>query len=122
MELVPKDDLLRVEAQLPVHMVDKVRSGLPVHVLFSALNQASTPHIEGSVVQVSADALADSRQNTNYFKVVVEVTPQGMTQLQHQEIRAGMPAEVFIKTGERTFMSYLLKPLLDRMNRALIEP
>jgi protease secretion system membrane fusion protein len=71
---------------------------------------------------VSADALADSRQNTNYFKVVVEVTPQGMTQLQHQEIRAGMPAEVFIKTGERTFMSYLLKPLLDRMNRALIEP
>lgn len=122
MELVPKDDLLRVEAQLPVHMVDKVRSGLPVHVLFSALNQASTPHIEGRVVQVSADALADSRQNTNYFKVVVEVTPQGMTQLQHQEIRAGMPAEVFIKTGERTFMSYLLKPLLDRMNRALIEP
>lgn len=122
MELVPKDDPLRVEAQLPVHMVDKVRPGLPVHVLFSALNQASTPHIEGRVVQVSADALADSRQNTNYFKVVVEVTPQGMTQLQHQEIRAGMPAEVFIKTGERTFMSYLLKPLLDRMNRALIEP
>ncbi|OYQ43149.1 hemolysin D [Rhodoferax sp. TH121] len=122
MELVPKDDPLRVEAQLPVHMVDKVRPGLPVHVLFSALNQASTPHIEGRVVQVSADALADSRQNTNYFKVVVEVTPQGMTQLQHQEIRAGMPAEVFIKTGERTFMSYLLKPLLDRMNRAFIEP
>lgn len=122
MELLPKDDPLRVEAQLPVHMVDKVRPGLPVHVLFSALNQASTPHIEGRVVQVSADALADSRQNTNYFKVVVEVTPQGMTQLQHQEIRAGMPAEVFIKTGERTFMSYLLKPLLDRMNRAFIEP
>lgn len=122
MELVPKDDPLRVEAQLPVHMVDKVRPGLPVHVLFSALNQASTPHIEGRVVQVSADALADSRQNTNYFKVVVEVTPQGMTQLQHQEIRAGMPAEVFIKTGERTFMSYLLKPLLDRINRAFIEP
>lgn len=122
MELVPKDDPLRVETQLPVHMVDKVRTGLPVHVLFSALNQASTPRIEGKVVQVSADALADSRQNTNYFKVVVEVTPQGMTQLQRQEIRAGMPAEVFIKTGERTFMSYLFKPLLDRMNRALIEP
>jgi len=122
MELLPKDDPLRVESQLPVHMVDKVKPGLEVSVLFSALNQATTPRIHGKVVQVSADALADSRQNTSYFKLVVEVTPEGMAQLKQHEIRAGMPADVFIKTGERTFMSYLLKPLLDRMNRALIEP
>jgi membrane fusion protein, protease secretion system len=122
MEIVPKDALLRVESQLPVQMVDKVSTGLPVHVLFSALNQATTPRIEGRIVQISADALADSRQNGSYFKVVVEVTPEGMTQLQHHAIKAGMPADVFIKTGERTFMSYVFKPLMDRMGKALIEP
>ena len=122
MELVPADEPLRVEAQLPARMIDKVKPGLPVNVLFSALNQASTPLIEGKVVQVAPDAMADTRQNQSYFKLVVEVSPQGMHQLQQHEIKAGMPADVFIKTGERTFMNYLFKPLLDRMNQALIEP
>ena len=122
MELVPTDDPLRVEAQLPARMIDKVKPGLPVNVLFSALNQSTTPLIEGRVVQVAPDAMADARQNMSYFKLVVEVTPQGMAKLKHHEIRAGMPADVFIKTGERTFMNYLLKPLLDRMGQALIEP
>ena len=122
MELVPVDEPLRVEAQLPARMIDKVKPGLPVNVLFSALNQSTTPLIEGRVVQVAPDAMADTRQNMSYFKLVVEVTPQGMTNLKHHEIRAGMPADVFIKTGERTFMNYLLKPLLDRMGQALIEP
>jgi len=122
MELVPADEPLRVEAQLPARMIDKVKPGLLVNVVFSALNQATTPVIEGKVVQIAPDAMADTRQNMNYFKLVVEVTPQGMTNLKHHEIRAGMPADVFIKTGERTFMNYLLKPLLDRMKQALIEP
>jgi protease secretion system membrane fusion protein len=122
MELVPLNDPLRVEAQLPARMIDKVKPGLSVNVLFSALNQASTPLIEGKVVQVAPDAMADTRQNQSYFKLVVEVAPQSMPKLMQHEIRAGMPAEVFIKTGERTFMNYLLKPLLDRMNQALIEP
>ncbi len=121
MELVPANEPLRVEAQLPARMIDKVKPGLMVNVLFSALDQATTPLIEGKVVQVAPDAMADVRQNTSYFKLVVEVTPQGMTNLKQHEIRAGMPADVFIKTGERTFMNYLLKPLLDRMKLALIE-
>jgi protease secretion system membrane fusion protein len=121
MELVPANEPLRVEAQLPARMIDKVKPGLMVNVLFSALDQATTPLIEGKVVQVAPDAMADARQNTSYFKLVVEVTPQGMTNLKQHEIRAGMPADVFIKTGERTFMNYLLKPLLDRMKLALIE-
>jgi membrane fusion protein, protease secretion system len=121
MELVPANEPLRVEAQLPARMIDKVKPGLMVNVLFSALDQATTPMIEGKVVQVAPDAMADVRQNTSYFKLVVEVTPQGMTNLKQHEIRAGMPADVFIKTGERTFMNYLLKPLLDRMKLALIE-
>jgi protease secretion system membrane fusion protein len=122
MEIFPKDDVLRIETPLATHLIDKVKPGMEVGILFSALNQATTPRIEGRIVQVAADAATDSRQNASYFKLVIEVTPDGMQKLQRQEVKAGMPADVFIKTGERTFMSYLLKPLTDRMHRALIEP
>ena len=122
MEIFPKDDVLRIETPLATNLIDKVKVDMEVSILFSALNQSTTPRINGRVVQVAADAATDSRQNANYFKLIVEVTPDGMQKLQHQEVKAGMPADVFIKTGERTFMSYLLKPLTDRMHRALIEP
>ena len=122
MEIFPRDDVLRVETPLASHLIDKVKVGMDVGILFTALNQATTPRIEGRVVQIAADAATDSRQNASYFKLIVEVTPDGMHKLQHHEVKAGMPADVFIKTGERTFMSYLLKPLTDRMQHALIEP
>lgn len=122
MELVPRDEPLRIEATIATHLIDKVKTGMPVDLLFSAFNQHTTPRIEGKVVQISADVVSDSRQNTSFFKVVVEVAPQGMDKLKHHEVRAGMPVEVFIKTGERTFMSYMFKPLMDGMRRALIEP
>jgi protease secretion system membrane fusion protein len=123
MEVVPENESLKVEAQVPPHLIDKVKPGLEVDLLFTALNQANTPHVQGRVLNVSADVLAEPRQNNQpYFKVMVEVTPAGMEKLRSHEIRAGMPAEVFIRTGERTAMNYLLKPLTDRMNRALTEP
>ena len=123
MEVVPENESLKVDAQVPPHLIDKVRPGLPVDVLFSAFDQANTPHIPGRVLQVSADVLNEPRQNNQpYFKVTVEITPAGMVKLKNHEIRAGMPAEVFIRTGERTAMNYLLKPMLDRLNRALTEP
>ena len=122
MEVFPRGESLRVETPLATNLIDKVKVGMDVDILFSAFNQATTPRIGGRVVQIAADAATDSRQNASYFKLVVEVTPEGMQKLQNHEVKAGMPADVFIKTGERTFMSYLLKPLMDRMHRALIEP
>lgn len=123
MEVLPKDQALMVEAQVPPHLIDKIRPGLAVDVLFPAFNQATTPHIPGEVQQVSADVVTDPRQNMPpYFKITVKVLPQGMKLLQGHQIRAGMPAEVFIRTGERTAMNYLFKPLGDRMQRALTEP
>ena len=122
MEIVPKGERLVIEAQIAPHLIDKVKAGLPVDVLFVAFNQVSTPHIPGTVIQVSADILADARQNTSFFKATVRVTDAGMALLQKYEVRAGMPVEVFVRTGERTAMNYLLKPLRDRMTRALTEP
>ena len=122
MEIVPQGQALRVEAQVAPHLIDKVRAGLPVEILFPAFQQATTPSIPGRLVSVSADVLLEPRQSIPYFKAVVEVTPEGMAKLQQHEIRAGMPAEVFMRIGERTALNYLLKPLTDRVNRALTEP
>lgn len=123
MEIVPGDEKLRIEAQIAPHLIDKVRTGLEVDILFTAFSQATTPHVPGRVSQVSADVLVEPRlNNQQYFKAIIDVAPQGLATLRGHEIRAGMPAEVFIRTGERTAMNYLLKPLLDRLNRALTEP
>lgn len=122
MEIVPADEPLKIEAQVPPHLIDKVQPGLEVDILFPAFDQVSTPHIPGRLTQVSADVLVEPKQGQAYFKAEVEVTPQGMAKLQQHRIRAGMPAEVFFRTGERTLLNYLVKPLMDRLRGALTEP
>jgi protease secretion system membrane fusion protein len=122
MEVVPVDEPLKIEAQVAPHLIDKVKPGLDVDILFPAFHQATTPHIPGRVLTVSADVLVEPKQGIPYFKAIIEVTPEGMKLLRHHQIRAGMPAEVFVRTGERTLLSYLLKPLVDRLGRALTEP
>jgi protease secretion system membrane fusion protein len=121
MELVPKDDALVVEGMLPVHLVDKVHQGLEVDLIFSAFNSTTTPNIPGIVNRVSADRTLDERTGQAYYKVRAAVAPEGVKMLAHLEIRPGMPVELFIKTGERTMMNYLLKPLFDRAQTAMAE-
>ena len=122
MEIVPRDEVLKIEAQIPPHLIDKIKPGLPVDILFTAFDQASTPKISGNLTQVSADVLMDPKTNLPFFKASIDVTPEGMVTLKKNEIRAGMPAEIFVRSGERTAMNYLLKPLLDRVRRSMTEP
>lgn len=120
MSVVPDNESLQVEAMLPVHLIDNVHPGLPVEILFPAFDQMNTPKIPGVLQSVSADRLVDERQGP-YYKVRVQVSPDGMRILGGNKIRPGMPVEVFVITGERTMMSYLLKPLVDRTRSALRE-
>jgi protease secretion system membrane fusion protein len=121
MDIVPKDDLLIITGQVPVHLIDKVHIDLPVDLIFSALNQKKTPNIPGIVTQVSADRLTDERTGLPYYNIKAKVTAEGMKQLSDQQIRAGMPVDIFIKTGERSLMSYLFKPILDRVHSSMSE-
>jgi len=121
MEVIPADDPLMIDAQLPIQLIDKVHPGLPVELMFTAFNQNITPKIFGEVVTVSADRLVDEKNNFPYYKVRIQVTQKDMKKLAKYTIRPGMPVEVFIKTGERTLLSYLFKPVLDRMKTALRE-
>ncbi|ABE46801.1 HlyD family efflux transporter periplasmic adaptor subunit [Polaromonas sp. JS666] len=120
-EIVPQGVALVVEGQVPTHLIDRVAPGLGVELMFTAFNQASTPHIPAHVTLVSPDRFVDERSGTPYFKLKAEVTPEGMAMLTGLSLRPGMPVELFIKTGERTLMNYLFKPLLDRFHGGLRE-
>ena len=121
MDIVPAGDALVVEGHLPVNLIDKVYPGLKVELIFSAFNSNKTPHIEGEVVVVAADRQVDEHTGMPYYVVRAKVTPKGHQMMaQHKmDARPGMPVELFVKTGERTMMNYLFRPILDRMPAAL---
>lgn len=121
MDIVPSDDLLVVEGQLPVHLVDKVSSGLKVDLLFTAFNRNLTPHVPGEITQISADRLMDDITGLPYYQLIAKVSPAGLEMMPNLKVRPGMPVEMFVKTGERTMMNYLLKPIMDRLSLAMSE-
>ncbi|MFC0132773.1 hemolysin D [Massilia eurypsychrophila] len=123
MDIVPSGAPLVVEGQLPVNLVDRVHVGLPVELMFSAFNVNKTPHIPGEVVNVAADRTVEERTGFAYYKVRVKVTPAGAALVAKHKmaIQSGMPVDLFVKTGERTMMNYLLKPIFDRANSSLSE-
>jgi protease secretion system membrane fusion protein len=121
MDIVPSDDKLIIEGSVPVQLIDKVKNKLPVELIFVAFNQNKTPHVPGVITQVSADRLTDEKSGQPYYKIRAEPTPAGNKMLANLAVRAGMPVEIFVKTGERTMMSYLLKPVFDRAKISMTE-
>jgi protease secretion system membrane fusion protein len=123
MDIVPSNDPMVVEGQLPVNLIDRVHVGLPVELVFSAFNTNKTPHIPGVVTTVSADRTVEERTGTAYYKVRASVTPEGQKLIAAKklDIQSGMPVELHVVTGERTMMSYLLKPISDRFKSAMSE-
>ncbi|MGC7838367.1 HlyD family type I secretion periplasmic adaptor subunit [Pseudomonas wayambapalatensis] len=121
LEIVPQGTALEVEGRLPVNLVDKVAPQLPVDILFTAFNQNSTPRVTGEVALVSADQLLDERSGQPYYVLRSTVSEEALARLQGLAIRPGMPAKLFVRTGERSLLNYLFKPLLDRAGSALTE-
>ena len=121
MEVVPGDATYLVQARVPVQSIDRVAAGLDVDITFPALNQRTIPNIPGKVLTISADRLVDEATNMPYYLAQVEVTPEGVETLKNETIRAGMPAAVLIRLGERTMLNYLLKPFIERLDRSFKE-
>jgi HlyD family secretion protein len=130
LELLPVDDELIIEARLNPNEVVHVKEGLGAMVRLSALNQRLTPMIEGKVVYLSADTVsqreASGAQETaarrDTFVVRVQLDEQNArSKLENFRPTPGMPADVFIKTDERTFLEYIMKPLSDTFVRAFRE-
>ena len=120
MEIVPKEQKLIVQAAVPPEMIDKVSVGLVTDLRFTAFNLTTTPVIPGVVKLVGADRLPPLPPlfPQEYFLAQIETTSQGQKLLREKLIVAGMPVQVVIKSGERTFMAYIFKPLTDKLASA----
>jgi HlyD family secretion protein len=121
MLIVPETDTLLVEAKVDPKDIDKVQFGQPVLLRFSAFDIRTTPEINGTVARVAADTSADQRTGQTYYVVRIAMTPDEIARLGNVRLTPGMPVEAFIQTGQRTMLSYLIKPLHDQFMRAFRE-
>jgi HlyD family secretion protein len=121
MLIVPDADTLSAEIRISPLDIDQVHLGQTASLRFSSFNQRTTPEIEGEVTLVSADLTQDQRSGASYYLVRVTPVASELPRLGGVKLVPGMPVEVFIKTGERTVLSYLVKPLRDQASRAFKE-
>jgi membrane fusion protein, epimerase transport system len=128
LDIVPQDQKLIIEAQVAPIDIDRVKVGQIAEVRFSAFKTRDVPTIEGTLISLSADRLVrDTKENsggdTAYYLARVEVSPAGLQALRAADLALvpGMPAEVLIKTGARTLVQYLMKPLTATVKRSFIE-
>jgi HlyD family type I secretion membrane fusion protein len=134
LELLPIGDERIIEAHVNPKDISHVSIGQEALVRLSALNQRITPMVAASVIYVSADALAaeqvqvktetrsDGDTRREFYVVRVRLDQDDILRRMPEFIPTpGMPADVYIKTGERTFFEYIMKPVLDSFSRAFRE-
>jgi epimerase transport system membrane fusion protein len=121
LDIVPELAELVVDARVSPIDIDRVSLGMEATVRFSAFKSATTPTISAEVTKISADRLVDEKTGIPYFLARVEVTEEGRNMLGSLMLVPGMPAEVLIKTGERTLFEYLVQPARNAFARSLIE-
>ncbi|WP_347137782.1 HlyD family type I secretion periplasmic adaptor subunit [Paracoccus sp. SSK6] len=119
--VIPQDRPLVIGARLATINVDEVQVGQPVVLRFSAFSSRTTPEIDGVLGRVSADALIDEATRMPYYRAEVTIPTDQLAKLGDLALIPGMPVEVYIQTGERSPMAYLIKPLADYFNRAFRE-
>jgi HlyD family secretion protein len=121
MQIVPSGEEPALDARLAPKDIDQIYTGQAVNVRLSALNQRTTPHLWGTVSVISPDIVRDEAHNTAFFTVRVVFNKGQLERLGGVQVVPGMPADVFIQTRSRSALSYLVKPLLDQIERAFRE-
>jgi HlyD family secretion protein len=121
MMIVPQSDDLQVEAKVNPQDIDKLQIGQKTLLRLSAFNQRTTPELNGLVTRVSPDVTTDQRTGQSYYTIRVSMPPEEVARLGDAKMIPGMPVEAFVQTGDRTMLSYLIKPLSDQLMRAFRE-
>ena len=123
MDIVPANESLVLETKIPTHVIDRVRAGEITSVRFSSFAHSPQLVVEGKLNTISADVLTEDTAvgPMSYYLGRVEITPAGIAKLGARTMQPGMPAEVLIKTGERSLLTYLLNPLTKRIAASLKE-
>lgn len=121
MLIVPSLDLLNVEAKIQPQDIDQVHIGQIALLRFSSFSQRTTPELDGTVNQISADVSEDQKTGTRYYTLRIGVSPSQIARLGNLKLIPGMPVEAFIQTSPRTVMSFLTKPLSDQIAHSFRE-
>jgi HlyD family type I secretion membrane fusion protein len=122
MEIVPDDKRLVVEARIRPEDISHVRAGSHAEIRLTAYPQRTTPLVHGTVTYVSADRLVEQQNGVPYYAVHVDVPPEALASAGNLKLQAGMPAEVFIRTDNRSAADYLFAPVTAYLRRAMREP
>jgi HlyD family secretion protein len=121
MLIVPQADDLQVEAKVAPQDIDKLQVGQKTLLRLSAFNQRTTPELNGVVTRVSPDTTTDQRTGQSTYTIRVSMPAAEIARLGDVKLIPGMPVEAFVQTGDRTLLSYLIKPLNDQLMRAFRE-
>lgn len=123
MDIVPKEEGVVLEARIPTHVIDRVHTSDPVAVRFSAFAHSPQLVVDAVINSISADVVTESTQagTLSYYLARVSLTEEGLKKLGDRQLQPGMNAEVLIKTGERSLLTYLLHPLTKRIASAMKE-
>ena len=121
MLIVPDADTLMVEVKIAPQDIDQLYLGQVATLRFTAFNARTTPEIDGKVSLISADITQDQRTGISYYSAHITLNVSEITRLGDVKLIPGMPVVAFIKTSERTMLSYLTKPLRDQAERAFKE-
>ncbi len=119
--IVPEGDLLVIEARIAPQDIDQLFVGQSTYIRFSAFDQQTTPQVTGEVISISADLTRDQVTGQSYFTARVALPEAELTKLGSNKLQPGIPADIQIKTQDRTALSYLMKPLSDQITRAFRE-
>jgi HlyD family secretion protein len=121
MTVVPVTDGLEFEVQVAPESIDTVHLGQTARLRFPAFDQRSTPELYGAVSRVSPDSVEDPETDRRFYWVEVTLPPEELARLGQSELIPGMPVEAFLHTGDRSVLSFLLKPLTDQLAHAFRE-
>jgi HlyD family secretion protein len=117
MEIVPRGQLTVVEAMVRPSDIDQLKVGQQARIRFTAFAYTSTPEIPGKLSYVATDRTTNPQNGQSFYSARIEIDEKALA-AQHLQLRSGMPAEVFIGTGNRSMLSYVTKPLVDQIARA----
>lgn len=121
MQIVPQTGPVEFEMRMPAKDLERVHVGQPAHLVFSGLDQRTTPRLDAQVATVSPDAITDPQTGQSYYRLTLSVAPDQIARLGEVAVLPGMPVDAYLQTGDRSVMSYLLAPMTHQLMLAFRE-
>ena len=121
LDIVPDNDSLVVHAEFSTADIDNVFAGMTTEIRFPAFHSRTIPVMLGKIELISHDRLLDDFTHQYYYLGVVSLNRADIPEEYRSRVRAGMPAEIIVSSGERTVLNYLVGPLSSSLRKTFRE-